>query len=116
MRFPMIHADENGETHFAVQEIPEREMAVGPPPNPKGRMSDLGAVNTMSIIAFSAGTEAPALSAPQPYIVIVLSGEGEVATSDGEARKFHPGDVLLCNDLTGKGHVTRAITDMRWRS
>jgi len=31
---------------------------------------------------------------------------------DGEARRFRPGDVLFCDDLTGKGHVTRAITDM----
>jgi sugar lactone lactonase YvrE len=33
MKFPMIHADEHGETHFGVQDIPERELAVGPPPN-----------------------------------------------------------------------------------
>jgi uncharacterized cupin superfamily protein len=45
-------------------------------------------------------------------VVIVLSGEGEVVTSDGEARRFQPGALLLCNDLTGKGHVTRAITDL----
>jgi len=31
----------------------------------------------------------------------------------GEARRFHPGEVLFCNDLTGKGHVTRAITDLK---
>lgn len=112
MKFSMIHADERGETHFGFQEIQDRELAVGPPPNPAGQMSDLGAVATMYVISFPAGTEAPAHNAPQPYVVIVLSGEGEVATSDGEARRFHPGEVLLCNDLTGKGHVTRAVTDM----
>jgi Sulfatase len=53
----------------------------------------------------------PAHNAPQPYICIVLSGELEVAASDGEARRFKPGAMLFCNDLTGKGHVTRAITD-----
>jgi quercetin dioxygenase-like cupin family protein len=112
MRFPMIQADERGETHFGVQDVPERELAVGPPPNPVGQMSDLGAVTTMSVIAFPAGIEAPAHNAPQPYVVIVLSGEGEVVTSDGEARRFRPGEVLFCNDLTGKGHVTRAVTDL----
>jgi len=76
MKFPMIHADERGETHFGVQDIPDREFAVGPPPNPMGQMSDLGAVITMYVISFSAGTEAPAHNAPQPYIVIVLSCEG----------------------------------------
>jgi len=112
MRFPMIQADERGETHFGIHDIPDRQLAVGPPPNPPGQMSDCGAVTTMSVISFRSGTEAPAHNAPQPYVVIVLSGEGEVVTSDGEARRFHPGEVLFCNDLTGKGHVTRAITDL----
>jgi quercetin dioxygenase-like cupin family protein len=75
-------------------------------------MSDFGAVTTMCAFSVPAGTDAPAHNAPQPYVVIVLSGEGEVVTSDGEARRFHPGEVLFCNDLTGKGHVTRAITDL----
>jgi quercetin dioxygenase-like cupin family protein len=75
-------------------------------------MSDLGTVTTMSVISFRAGTEAPAHNAPQPYVVIVLSGQGEVVTSDGEARRFRAGELLLCNDLAGKGHVTRAITDL----
>jgi len=112
MKFPMIHADQHGETHFRVEDVLERELAVGPPPNPAGQMSDLGAVTTMCVIAFPAGTEAPAHNAPQPYVCIILSGEGEVVTSDGEARRFHPGELLFCNDLTGKGHVTRAITDL----
>ena len=112
MKFPMIHADELGETHFGVQDIPDREIAMSPPPNPMGQMSDCGAVTTICVFSAPAGTDAPAHNAPQPYIVIVLSGEGEVVTSDGEARRFHPGEVLFCNDLTGKGHVTRAITDL----
>jgi len=112
MKIPMIHADERGETHFGIQDIPDRELAMGPPPNPMGRVSDFGAVTTMCVFSVPAGTTAPAHNAPQPYIVIVLSGEGEVATSDGESRRFHPGEVLFCNDLTGKGHVTRALTDL----
>ena len=112
MKFPVIEVDAEGETHFGVEAIKDRELAVGPPPNPLGQMSDLGAVTSMCVISFPAGTEAPAHTAPQPYIVIVLAGEGEVATSDGEARRFHAGDVLFCNDLTGKGHVTRAVTDL----
>jgi quercetin dioxygenase-like cupin family protein len=112
MKFPMIRADEQGETHFFVQDFPDSELAMGPPPNPTGQMSDFGEVTTMCVISFPAGTVAPAHNAPQPYIVIVLSGEGEVVTSDCEARRFQPGELLFCNDLTGKGHVTRALTDL----
>jgi quercetin dioxygenase-like cupin family protein len=112
MKFPMIYTDDQGETHFGVSDLPDREVAMGPPPNPPGTMSDFGAVTTMCAFSVPAGTDAPAHNAPQPYVVIVLSGEGEVVTSDGEARRFHPGEVLFCNDLTGKGHVTRALTDL----
>jgi len=112
MKFPMIHADEQGETHFGVREILDREVPFGPPPNPIGRMTDFGAVTTMFVFSVPAGTDVPAHKAPQPYIAICLSGEGEVVASDGEVRRLRPGDVLLCNDLTGKGHVTRAITNL----
>ncbi len=112
MQFPMIHADERGETHFGVQDLQDRELALGPPPNPPGQMSDVGAVSSMCVISFPAGTEAPAHNAPQPYVCVVLSGEGEVVTSDGETRRFHAGELIFCNDLTGNGHVTRAISDV----
>ncbi|MFZ0709566.1 MAG: hypothetical protein WAM53_05960 [Terrimicrobiaceae bacterium] len=112
MKFPNIYADEKGDTHFGVEDLPDREVPFGPPPNPTGQMTDFGAVATMFVFSVPAGTDVPAHNAPQPYVAIILSGEGEVATSDGEARRFHPGEVLLCNDLTGKGHVTRAITDL----
>jgi len=112
MKFPMIHADQHGETHFGIEDVGSREVPFGPPPNPTGLMSDFGAVATMFVFSVPAGTDVPAHNAPQPYIAIILSGEGEVVTSDGEARRFHPGEVLFCNDLTGKGHVTRAISDL----
>ncbi len=112
VKFPAIQADDQGGTRFGVQEFAERDVALGPPPNPAGRMGDFGAVTTMCSFFVPAGTSAPAHNAPQPYVVIVLSGEAEVVTSDGEARRFRPGDLLFCNDLTGKGHETRAITDL----
>jgi quercetin dioxygenase-like cupin family protein len=113
MKFPQIFADKSGETHFGDHETPDKDLAMGPPPNPVGKTSNFGAVRSMNIFAAPAGTEAPAHNAAQPYIVIMLSGIGEVRTSDGETRRFQPGDVLFCNDLTGKGHVTRAVTDMK---
>ena len=55
MKFPMIHADEQGETHFGVREILDREVPFGPPPNPIGRMTDFGAVTTMFVFSVPAG-------------------------------------------------------------
>ena len=111
MKFHRIHSDDQGETHFGVQEIPDLEVPFGPPPNPKGAKADFGAVESMFVFAVPAGTAVPAHNAPQPYIAIIMSGEAEVVASDGDTKRFHPGELLFCDDLTGKGHVTRAISN-----
>jgi len=38
--------------------------------------------------------------------VITLEGQAEIGLGDGTKRIFNPGDVLLADDLTGKGHTT----------
>jgi hypothetical protein len=50
---------------------------------------------------------------PTPYRQFFLSlvGEVEVRVSDGEARRFGPGSILLVEDTTGRGHTTRVIVD-----
>ena len=35
----------------------------------------------------------------------------EVEANGGEKRLSQKGDVLFANDLTGKGHITRTLTD-----
>jgi len=113
MKFPRICTDEQGEAHIGVLDIPEYEARVGPPPNPVGQMSETEAVSTFAFFAAPAGTEVPSHNAPQPYICIVLSGEGEVETSDGTTLRLGPGELIYCDDTSGKGQVTRSITDVR---
>ncbi len=112
MKFPRIYADEQGETHIGDLDVAEHEARVGPPPNPVGQMTEAEAVSTLAIFSAPAGTEVPPHNAPQPYIVIVLAGEGEVETSDGTTVRLGPGGLIYCDDVSGKGHVTRSITDL----
>lgn len=111
IKITTIHTDPQGETHFGIRELPGRQTAFGPPPNPMGELVDFGKVTTMFAFSVPAGTSVPAHNAPQNYVCILLSGTLEVTASDGESRNFGPGDVLLCTDLSGKGHLTRAVTD-----
>jgi quercetin dioxygenase-like cupin family protein len=112
MKFPRIYSDEQGETHIGVRDLPEHEARVGPPPNPMGRMTEIEAVTSFVMFSAPAGTEVPSHNAPQPYICIVLSGEGEVTASDGTTVRLGPGGLIYCDDVSGKGHVTRSITDL----
>jgi quercetin dioxygenase-like cupin family protein len=48
-------------------------------------------------------------NAPQRQYVVVTSGVMEIEIGDGTKRQLGPGDVLVAEDLTGKGHITRGI-------
>ena len=48
-------------------------------------------------------------NAPRRQYVVMMSGQMEVEIGDGSKRVFDPGDVLVAEDLTGKGHITRGI-------
>ena len=48
--------------------------------------------------------------APRRQYVVSLAGKWEIECSDG-VRLFKAGDVMLAEDLTGKGHVSRVVGD-----
>ena len=43
--------------------------------------------------------------------MIVLQGGVEVTTSDGERRAIGAGEVVMVEDTTGKGHITKILAD-----
>lgn len=47
--------------------------------------------------------------APRRQFVITLSGSWEIEASAGVVRTFKPGDVMLAEDTTGEGHISRVI-------
>jgi len=48
-------------------------------------------------------------NAPRRQYVINLRGGVEIEVGDGSRRRLGPGDVLLAEDVTGRGHKSRAI-------
>jgi quercetin dioxygenase-like cupin family protein len=47
--------------------------------------------------------------APRRQYTITLAGEAEIEVGDGTVQRVGPGDVLLAEDLTGQGHITRVV-------
>jgi len=41
---------------------------------------------------------------PERRLIIHLSGEVEIGTSDGSKQVFRAGDIRLMEDMTGRGH------------
>lgn len=50
-------------------------------------------------------------NAPRRQYIITLEGEGEIEIGDGTRRRFGPGDILLVEDITGRGHISRVLNN-----
>ena len=48
-------------------------------------------------------------TAPRRQYVVNLEGEVELEVGDGTRRVLRSGDVLLAEDTTGQGHISRAV-------
>ena len=48
-------------------------------------------------------------NAPRRQYVIVLSNHMEVRVGDGTVKSLKPGDIMLAEDFTGQGHISRAV-------
>jgi len=48
-------------------------------------------------------------AAPRRQYVITLSGQGEVELDGGKKIPLGPGHILLAEDVTGKGHISRGV-------
>jgi hypothetical protein len=51
--------------------------------------------------------------APRRQFALHLRGVTEIEVGDGTARRFGPGDLLLADDRTGQGHISREIEGPR---
>jgi hypothetical protein len=103
VKYFRIYADADGESHFEDIEVTLEDQ---------GSQSALSALIPASGMIFRRTPADQYLdwhAAPRRQFVVTLSGEAEVEASDGEVRKIGPGTVMLAEDVTGKGHITRGV-------
>ena len=48
--------------------------------------------------------------APRRQYIINLDGGVQITASDGEARQIGAGEVILVEDVRGKGHLSKSIS------
>lgn len=98
-----VYADANGESHFEDIQIPLHDG---------GQIGWLSSAQDVNKIIFRKVVEPYDYdfhNAPARQYIALMDGEIEIETSDGETRQFGPGDVLLVEDTTGKGHRSRNL-------
>jgi hypothetical protein len=102
---PMVHlySDAKGVSHFRDEVLTVQSGPSGPAQLPLSQGA--GA----RLLALRRGAKEDWHRPPGRIYLIALKGMSEVTASDGEVRRFGPGSLLLMDDLTGKGHITRAV-------
>jgi hypothetical protein len=106
MKYVRLHADKNGDTHFADATIALDEADYRPPA-PLAFVSHAYQTDGMQFVRLPSGWAADSIQVPKKQFLICLKGHLEVTASDGKTRSFGPGDTVLMEDVGGKGHRTR---------
>jgi hypothetical protein len=105
-----IYSDDTGESHFEDLSIPLKEGGT------IGQLSEGVPAKEVVFREVEPAYDYDFHTAPQRQYIILLDGEIEIETSLGEKRTFKGGEVLLVEDVIGKGHKTRNLTPERRRS
>lgn len=110
MNYTRIYCDSYGESHFEDVSVKTAPVVFAPPAPPLNMAEPLEAERTIlcTIPAKWVGDWHPA---PRRQFYFQMSGELEVEVSDGEIRRFSAGSLVLLEDTTGKGHLTRVVGD-----
>ncbi|HCG90491.1 MAG TPA: hypothetical protein DEZ08_01450 [Dehalococcoidia bacterium] len=104
MQVVRIFGGEDGESHFEEIELPYEFIK-------EVERTAVEAASGIHFRRYQPGNFIDFHIAPRRQYVITLAGQCEIGLGDGTKRIFNPGDVLLADDLTGRGHTTAAVGD-----
>jgi quercetin dioxygenase-like cupin family protein len=104
-----VYSGADGESR--LEEMP---LAMRPFVDVEGAHGEAAPTQKASAITFRVAPPGYVLDwhcAPRRQYSISLSGQAEIEVGDGTVARLGPGDVVLAEDLTGRGHVTRVVGD-----
>ena len=106
MRCTWIYTGDDGRSHFEDLDIPLH-------PARYGQQSDLIDGGGVIFRETPAGGLVEFHTAPRRQFVITLAGMAEIECGDGSKRRLGAGGILLADDTSGQGHITREIEGPR---
>ena len=95
----------DGKTHAEEIEIP-----LGQPRGASERSEPISFTNAQ-FVRTSTAHDLDWHTAPRRQYVITVSGESEVVIGDGTRIRLYPGHIMLAEDTTGQGHLSKAVGD-----
>ena len=110
MKITRIYSGTDGESHFEDVEIPLQD---------RGVIGAISALHPATGIAFretEGSYDFGFHTAPRRQYIVNLDAAVELETGDGTKRVIGAGEILLAEDTTGRGHISRAVDGRPRRS
>lgn len=107
MRIHNLYTDANGESHFRDIEVDWAEERRG------SKLSKRMPATGIIFRETSAEYDLDWHPAPRRQYIVNLDAGVQITASDGEARIIGAGEIILVEDITGKGHLSKGLGKMR---
>ncbi len=108
LSFTRLYTDANGVSHFANETLPLAPVAGGQGMEANLAVNRIGDVKGVVFAQLKAGATEDWHIAPRRQFMVCVRGIVEITASDGQKRRLTPGQFMLLEDTTGKGHITHA--------
>ncbi len=106
-----IYTGDDGQSH--IEQMPLAMQPFLDTEGAHGEGTPLQNVQGLTFRVSPPGYELSWHCAPRRQYSISLAGEAEIEVGDGTTMRTKPGDVVLAEDLTGQGHITRVIGEQQ---
>ena len=103
MRIHNLYADEEGQSHFRDLDVEWVEET------PSGKLSRRLPATGIVFRKVPPTYDLDWHPAPRRQYIVNLDAGVRITASDGESRVIGAGEVLLVEDTTGKGHLSKAV-------
>jgi len=103
MKIHRLYADSKGESHWQDVEVEFKEST------PAGRLSARLPATGIIFREVMPDYDLDWHPAPRRQYIVNLDAGVQITASDGEARRIGAGEVILVEDTSGKGHLSKAV-------
>lgn len=103
MKIVRIYTGADGESHFEDTSVQFTETSHF------GRISKMVPARGVLFREVDGNYDLDFHNAPRRQYVVNLTGRVEIEVGDGTKRILGPGDILLAEDTTGRGHISRNV-------
>jgi quercetin dioxygenase-like cupin family protein len=106
-----LYTDAKGISHFADEHLVLTPAGAGATPEERLFINRLGDLQGVLFARLKAGVTEDWHVAPRRQFMLCVHGSVKITAGDGEVRRMNPGQFMLLEDTSGRGHRTHAAGD-----